>query len=176
MSYWDDVTPNSVASAPDVFKEFKEGDNVAFVKTVEEKFSSNGNPMLVITFENEEGAEIKHFIVDGEYKLQKLKQFYIAFGIPLGSRNSQEWRGKRGIVVCKKGEPYNGVVFNKVNYLRPIPISSNNAKPANNPSRTQPSQMVNPLSSLSKYGPYGEEDPGQSPSPFDDEFTDDIPF
>jgi hypothetical protein len=87
MGYWDNVTPHSVANAADGFKEFRIGDNDAFVKLVREKYSESGNPMLVITFGNDEGAEIKHFIVDGEYKLRKLKQFYQAFGIPFGSRD-----------------------------------------------------------------------------------------
>jgi hypothetical protein len=160
MGYWDDVTPHSVANAQDGFKEFKVGDNDAFVKSVEEKVSESGNPMLVITFGNDEGAEIKHFIVDGEYKLQKLKQFYIAFGIPLGSRNFEEWRGRRGIVVCKQGEPYNGKVYNKVSYLRPR-IDSN-SQPANNPPRNQPARQPDP--------------PREEQLPPDDDFDDDIPF
>jgi hypothetical protein len=160
MGYWDDVTPHSVANAQDGFKEFRVGDNDAFVKSVEEKVSESGNPMLVITFENEEGAEIKHFIVDGEYKLSKLKQFYVAFGIPLGSRNFEEWRGRRGIVVCKQGEPYNGKVYNKVSYLRPRLSSNSNPQPADNPPRSQSARQPDPPR---------EEQP-------DDGFEDDIPF
>jgi hypothetical protein len=160
MGYWDDVTPHSVANAQDGFKEFRIGDNEAFVKSVQEKVSESGNPMLVITFENDEGAEIKHYIVDGEYKLQKLKQFYVAFGIPLGSSNFDEWRGKRGIVVCKQGEPYNGKIYNKVNYLRPR--LSSNSQPANNPPRSQPARQPEP--------------PREEQPPQDDGFDDDIPF
>jgi hypothetical protein len=160
MGYWDDVTPHSVAKADDGFKEFRIGDNDAFVKSVQEKVSESGNPMLVITFENNEGAEIKHYIVDGEYKLQKLKQFYTAFGIPLGSRNFEEWRGKRGIVVCKQGEPYNGKIYNKVNYLRPR--LNSDSHPANNPPRGQPPRQPDP--------------PQEEQLPPDDGFDDDIPF
>jgi hypothetical protein len=162
MSYWDDVTPHSVANANDGFKEFRIGDNDAFVKSVQEKTSESGNPMLVITFENDEGAEIKHFIVDGEYKLSKLKQFYMAFGIPLGSRDFEEWRGRCGIVVCKQGEPYNGKVYNKVSYLRPKPGPNSNPRPANNPPRSQSAKQP--------------DSPREKQSPPDDGFEDDIPF
>jgi hypothetical protein len=160
MGYWDDVTPHSVANAVDSFKEFRIGDNEAFVKSVQEKFSESGNPMLVITFENDEGAEIKHYIVDGEYKLQKLKQFYMAFGIPLGSSNFGEWRGKRGVVVCKRGEPYNGKIYNKVSYLRPK--LNSNPRPANDP----------PLSQSDRQPDLSPEEP----EPAYNRFVDDIPF
>jgi hypothetical protein len=163
MGYWDNVTPQSVENAKDGFKEFGIGDNEAFVKMAEEKYSESGNPMLVITFANNEGAEIKHFIVDGEYKLQKLKQFYIAFGIPFGSSDIEAWRGKRGIVVCKQGEPYNGKVYNKVSYLRPMPGANINRHSAH----TQESQ---PAQSQQPYNP-----PADQTRP-DDEFDDDIPF
>jgi hypothetical protein len=164
MGYWDDVTPHSVANAEEGFKEFRIGDNDAFVKSVQEKVSESGNPMLVITFENDEGAEIKHYIVDGEYKLQKLKQFYVAFGIPLGSRDFEEWRGKRGIVVCKQGEPYNGKIYNKVSYLRPR--LNSNPPPANTPPRSQ--SVRRPLNSeIVKEENYPASEDG---------FDDDIPF
>jgi hypothetical protein len=149
-----------VANAQDGFKEFRVGDNDAFVKSVEEKVSESGNPMLVITFGNDEGAEIKHFIVDGEYKLQKLKQFYLAFGIPLGSRNFEEWRGKRGVVVCKQGEPYNGKVYNKVSYFRSRLDS--NSRSMNNSPRSQSARQ--------------SDSPREEQSHPDDGFTDDIPF
>lgn len=119
MSFFNGVTPQSVADAPDGFKEFKIGDNDAYITKIEEKTSKDGNQMLVISFANNDDAEIKHYIVDGEYKLSKLKQLYLSFGIPLGNTNTQSWVGKTGIVVCKAGEPYNGKVYNKVSYLRP---------------------------------------------------------
>jgi hypothetical protein len=171
MSYWDDVTPHSVANANDGFKEFRIGDNDAFVKSVQEKISESGNPMLVITFENDEGAEIKHFIVDGEYKLQKLKQFYIAFGIPLGSRNFEEWRGRRGIVVCKQGEPYNGKVYNKVSYLRPA-----DNLPQSWPAREfDPPQQPRYRDGQPRNG-HSSSASSATPSASDDGFDDDIPF
>jgi hypothetical protein len=168
MGYWDDVTPHSVANAQDGFKEFRIGDNEAFVKSVQEKVSESGNPMLVITFENDEGAEIKHYIVDGEYKLQKLKQFYVAFGIPLGSSNFDEWRGKRGIVVCKQGDMYNGKIYNKVSYLRPRLKPNSNLQPVMHPT-PEPSQF--PSRPLNIELVKEENFPA-----VDDGFDDDIPF
>jgi len=131
MSFWRGVTPQTVASAKDRYAEFQIGENEAIVKSAEEKVSASGNPMLVITFENDEGAEIRHFIVDGEFKLTKLKQFFIAFNIPIGSQNIYEWIGKRGIVVCKQGKPDNkGNTYNQVSYLRPLREQSQAAQTA----------------------------------------------
>ena len=152
MSFFDGVTPQAVANAPDGFKEFQIGDNEAYVKQAYETTSESGNPMLVIVFGDSNGAEIKHFIVDGEYKMQKLKQFYQAFGIPMGNFNLEDWRGKTGIVVCKQGKPYNGKTYNQVSYLRP---KNGESKPAHPP--------IN-----SGTLPQGQ---GQT-----DNFTDDIPF
>lgn len=169
MGYWDNVTPHSVANAQDGFKEFRIGDNDAIVKSVQEKDSESGNPMLVITFENDEGAEIKHFIVDGEYKLQKLKQFYIAFGIPLGSHNFEKWIGKRGIVVCKQGEPYNGKIYNKVSYLRSKATAQRQSAAAS----VRTPQNAAPPNSRPPMEP-GYVTPQQSQP--EDGFDDDIPF
>jgi hypothetical protein len=121
--------------------------------------------MLVVTFANNDGAEIRHYIVDGEFKQQKLKQLCIAFNIPFGSQNIQSWIGKRGIVVCKQGKPNsNGNVYNQVSYLRPRPGTNVNPQPAHQtsqPAQQQPQQPYNP--------PAGQ--PQQN-----DGFEDDIPF
>jgi len=160
MGFWDNVTPRSIENAQEGFMEFKIGDNEAYVKMAEERTSKNENPMLVITFANDEGAEIEHYIVEGEYKLPKLKQFYLAFGIPFGDNNIEEWRGKRGIVVCKQGEPYNGKTYNKVSYLRP---KLNSTSPnANSVQRNQSPQPDLPQ--------------GTPVNPPKDGFYDDIPF
>jgi len=171
MSFWNGVTPQSVASAKDGFKEFQIGENEAIVKSVVEKVSESGNDMLVITFENDEGAEIRHYIVDGEFKQQKLKQFYIAFGIPIGDMNVNGWRGKRGIVVCKQGKPNNnGNTYNQVSYLRPRP--GTNSAP-NNAQRNQPAQQPARQPAPQSYEPHNTE-PDYTPP--EEEFTDDIPF
>jgi hypothetical protein len=162
MGFWNGVTPQSVASAKDGFKEFPVGDNEAYVKSAVEKFSESGNEMLVITFVNDEGAEIRHFIVDGEFKHQKLKQFYIAFGIPIGSQNINEWINKRGVVVCKQGKPNaNGNVYNQVSYLRPRPGANSYQPQANKAQHNQPARHP---------------DPEQDYTPPEEEFLDDIPF
>jgi hypothetical protein len=119
MNFFDDVTPKSVKSAADGFLEFKTGDNEASVKMAYEGTSQSGNPMLTIIFTTAEGAEIKYYISNNEYKLQRLKQFYLAFNIPMGNNQIEEWRGKKGIVVCKM-EPYNGKTYPKVSYLKPL--------------------------------------------------------
>jgi len=169
MSFWNGVTPDSVAGAPDGFKEFIIGDNDAYIKKVEEDVSQSGNDMLVITFANDEGAEIRHFIVDGEYKQQKLKQLCIAFNIPFGSQNTQSWIGRRGIVVCKQGKPNsNGIVYNQVSYLRQKPGAGASVNPR--PAHTQPSKSSNTWSG-SKAEQFARE-----VSDVDDGFTDDIPF
>jgi hypothetical protein len=166
MGFWNGVTPDSVANAPDGFKEFIIGDNDAYIKTVQEKVSESGNDMLVITFANNDGAEIRHYIVDGEFKQQKLKQLCIAFNIPFGSQNIQSWTGKRGIVVCKQGKPNsNGNVYNQVSYLRPKPGANVNPRPAH----TQPSQPV-------QQQPQQPYNPPADQAPQDDGFEDDIPF
>jgi hypothetical protein len=164
MSYWDNVNPRSVSEASDGFSEFALGDNEAFIDKVEEKMSESGNEMLVVTFAKSNGATIKHFIVDGEYKLSKLKQLYIAFNIPVGETNINKWLGKTGIVVCKEGKPYNGKCYNQVSYLRPKPGANVNPDPtrqSSHPAQQQPQQPYNPPVSQAQQN---------------DEFEDDIPF
>ena len=76
MGFWSDVNQGSVSQANDGFSGFNEfdiGDNEAFIQKVEEKLSESGNEMLVVTFAKSNGATIRYYIVDGEYKLSKLK-------------------------------------------------------------------------------------------------------
>jgi len=167
VSYWDNVTPNSVANASDGFSEFRVGDNEAYVKHVIEKESESGNQMLQITFANDEGAEIRHYIVDGEYKLSKLKQFYLACGIPLGNTNLQSWIGKRCIVVCKPGKPYNDKVYNQVSYLRPLDAKNHTSTGRYPPGSSEPKNHPNNQPANNS---------GTAQQPSDDGFTDDIPF
>jgi hypothetical protein len=170
MSYWDDVNPRSVSEASDGFSEFALGDNEAFIDKVEEKISESGNEMLVITFAKNNGATIKHFIVDGEWKLSKLKQLYTAFNIPIGETNTKKWLGKTGIVVCKEGKPYNGKCYNQVSYLRPL----SNSYPANNQPRSQQTRPP-----VMHKAPEPDMTPKNQPDNADfpgDGFDDDIPF
>jgi len=156
MSFFKDVNPHTVSQASDGFKEFKIGDNHAYISKVEEKPSNSGNPMLEITFCDDDGTSIKYWIVDGEFKLSRLKQLYAAFGIPMGETNTNKWIGKWGTVVCKAGEPYNNKIYNKVHFLRPAT--------GNLPHGSQPEQ--------SEQQSYGYSDSYAS----NDNFTDDIPF
>jgi hypothetical protein len=158
MGFWNDVNPQTVSQASNGFREFRIGDNYAHISNVVEKVSNSGNPMLEITFVDEDGAEIRYYIVDGEWKLSKLKQLYQAFNIPIGETNIKKWIGKWGIVVCKKGEPYGdkGICYNKVSYVRPVDKVPQTGKP----STPQPQQQ----------------EPYQDATPSDDGFEDDIPF
>jgi len=162
--FWNDVTPDSVAAASDGFKEFAIGENEAIIKSVKEDTSQSGNDMLVVTFANDDGAEIKHYIVEGEYKQQKLKQLYTAFKIPIGSKTTQNWLGRRGIVVCKQGKPNaNGNVYNQVSYLRPLKSAVNQSYPAN-AQQNQQTQQNNNANGQTQQNVSG------------DGFVDDIPF
>jgi len=159
MNFWDDVTVQAVMNAPEGFNEFKIGENVARIKVVNETSSKSGNRMLVITFQNEEDAEINHYIVNDEYKMQKLKQLYICFNIPIGNTEIETWRDHKGIVVCKAGEPYNGKVYNKVSFLRPL---TNDPKKMNYSVKVIESQQEQ----------YNEKPPAHNAI----DFIDDIPF
>jgi hypothetical protein len=105
------------------FLQFEVGENEARIIGVQEKISGNGNDMLEITFGNDAGAEIRDFIVDNEWAPGKLKNLQTAFKIPYGEQNTAMWIGKRGIVVVKEGEPYNGKVYNRVSHYRSSKVS-----------------------------------------------------
>ena len=170
MGFWNDVTPDSVSNASDGYKEFIIGDNEAYIKDVEEDTSHSGNDMLVITFANNDGATIKHFIVEGEYKQQKLKELCTAFNIPFGSSDTQRWIGKRGIVVCKQGKPNSkGNTYNQVSYLRPKPGTNNVNRPANAQSSQAPQRQPQQPQPQQSYNQPAGNPPG-------DDFEDDIPF
>jgi len=166
--FWDDVTPDSVAAASDGFKEFVIGENEAYIKNVAESVSQSGNDMLVVTFANDDGAELKHYIVEGEFKQQKLKQLYTAFNIPIGSKTTNNWIGRRGIVVCKQGKPNNnGNIYNQVSYLRPL----KNGAPASRPANTQQNQQRQSQQPPNNHTTGQTQNTGSG-----DDFVDDIPF
>ena len=156
MSFFNGVNPQSVSQAADGFKGFKVGDNYAMISKVEEKLSNSGNPMLEITFANEDGGTIWYYIVDNDFKLSRLKQLYQAFGIPMGETNIQKWVGKWGIVVCKEGEVYNGKKYPRVYYVKPV----DNEKPS--VANTTLAPIYNQPPSL--------------PETTGNDFVDDIPF
>ena len=163
MSFFNGVNPQTVSAASNGFKEFKIGENYAHISKVEEKKSESGNPMLEITFVNEDGATIRYYIVDGEWKLSRLKELYTAFGIPMGERTVQNWIGKWGIVVCKAGKEYNGKTYNQVSYVK----SDNDVPQSRKPNQQQ------------QQPPRGYDDTGDefgNANHQEEEFTDDIPF
>jgi hypothetical protein len=147
-----------IENAPDMFVQFKIGENTAWIEKVKDTLSKKGNAMLVVTFSSSEGAQIKDYITDNEFAVCKLKQLQKAFGIQYGEQDIRKWIGKKGIVVCKEDE-YNGNIHPKISYYKPL---SNQAGYSN------------------KY----REDSYQAPNEnekYDNErdykqFTDDIPF
>jgi hypothetical protein len=104
----------------EVFYHFPVGACEAKIVSAEEKFSRTGKEMLEIVFENDEGARISYYIVEGDYFYRNLKALYTAFRIPLGEKNLKRWIGYRGVVITKLGEPYNGVAYPKVSHVRSI--------------------------------------------------------
>jgi hypothetical protein len=152
MGFWDNVTAQNIESAQERgFAEFKIGENRAWIAGATEKVSQNGNPMLEITFTNDKGAQIRWYIVDGEYKLSKLKNLYTSFGIPFSENNYQRWIGKMGLVVVRAGKEYNGIVRNEVSHVRSakdVPadqIARGTQPPAQKQVPQQPRQQAHPV-------------------------------
>jgi hypothetical protein len=181
MGFLDTFTPQELENAHG-FSSFQVGDNTARIASVEETFSTNGNDMLVIHFENESGAKIRYYIVDNEWKLSKLKQLYQAFGIPFTEKNTQRWIGRMGVVVCKQGKPYNGETRPEVSYVKPPeksrkegPDNSGLQQPHYNDGYPRNQATEKPTTSTSLM--FSTQEPPQRHNPdFDDGFTDDIPF
>jgi len=142
MSFWQDVTPQAVADAKDGFSQFEIGENVAFIQQVNPTTSKSGKIMLDIIFKKMDGAEIHHYIVDDEYKMQKLKQLYVSFDIPFGNQEIDTiWKNKKGIVVCKEGNEYKGKRYPKVSFLRPLIASDK----ANQKTESQPNTFADDI-------------------------------
>ncbi|MDR0449930.1 MAG: hypothetical protein LBH26_01540 [Treponema sp.] len=131
MSFLNKYDPQTIESAQEAageFNQFPVGDNPARIIGVVEKTSKNGNDMLEITFGNEQGMQIRDYIVDGEYAASKLKNLQTSFKIPYGEQNIKNWIGKPGIIVVKEGEEYNGRTYNRVSHYR-SPKTSLGAQP-----------------------------------------------
>ena len=118
MSFLNKYGRGEIESAPDMFIEFKIGENTAWIEDVKEATSKNGYAMLVIKFSSSEGAQIKDYITDNDFAVCKLKQLQKAFGIQYGEQDIRKWIGKKGIVVCKE-EEYNGNIHPKISYYKP---------------------------------------------------------
>jgi len=121
-SFWDGVNPQSVGSAQDRGAQFNIGENEAYINQVNPKTSSKGNKMLEVILKKTDGAEIRYYIVDDEYKLGKLKALQKCFGIPLGNNEiDTTWKNKRGIVICRESKPKdNGKTYPEVNYFKAL--------------------------------------------------------
>ena len=129
MSFFDGVNARTLEEAPDGFKSFAIGENEAYIDdAVEGHAKGSGRPMLTVTFRTDDGADIKYHIVENEWKLQKLKQLYSAFGIPFSSTDVADWFHRRGIVVCKE-DVYEGKTYPKVSYLKPLPGGGRQGRP-----------------------------------------------
>jgi hypothetical protein len=156
MGFLDSVSTKELEEAEEYsgFSQFPVGENEAAISGVQEKTSSTGKPMLEITFINGTGAQIRHYIVDGEYKLRNLKSFYNAFKIPLEEKNTNRWLGKRGIVVVKEGDEYNGVRYNKVSYLKSLPQAPKQNNPP--PPQQNPGQKHAAPAQPAGFNPWGD--------------------
>jgi hypothetical protein len=123
MSFFNGVTKRALDETEEFDSEtfFKAGENPCRIKSVMEGVSKSGKDMLVVQFENDAGGTIKSYIADSEYKLRILKNLMTSFGISFEDcHNLNKWAGRRGVVVCKEGEEYNGKKYPKVSHYRSI--------------------------------------------------------
>ena len=123
MSIFDGVNKETLDKAEEYGggKFFKVGENPCRIKEVYEDVSKTGKDMLVVLFENGASGAIKTYITDGEYKLKILKNLMTSFAIDFAElHNLKKWVGKRGVVVCKEGEEYNGKKYPKVSHFRSL--------------------------------------------------------
>ena len=122
MSFFDGVSTRALENAPSGFKNFSIGENEAYIDDATEgRTKDGGRPMMTVTFKRDDGAEIKHYIVDNEWKLTNLKNLYEAFGIPFHSADVADWFQRRGVVVCKE-HLYEGKTYPRVSYLKALPV------------------------------------------------------
>jgi hypothetical protein len=120
MSFFNKYSAQDIASAQDYYAEFPIGEVYATIVSAEEAVSkSTYNNMLKIVFESDSGARITHYIVENDWFLSNIKGLCTSFDIPFGS-DTIRWKGHKGIVVTKRGEPYNGVCRPKVSHFRSI--------------------------------------------------------
>lgn len=97
------------------------GDHRVRIASVEEKKSSNGNDMLVLTLDvSGHSSTLWFYLVfmpqNPQITNQRLGQIYDSFGIQPGNMSFSSWVGKVGGVRVKH-EVYNGETSAKVNYF-----------------------------------------------------------
>ena len=106
MSNWDYQREESARLQP--------GDYRVEITNAEEKVSSTGNPMIVITVKpNGSNITINHYIVKGPYFNRNMTQFFDSFNVADGDFNFMTWVGAIGAARLKEDE--NGYL--KVNYF-----------------------------------------------------------
>jgi len=147
--FMDGVTPQGISEAQNGYAKFDIGENPCFIENVKETTAKSGRPMLEVTFRKDNTAEIRHYIVDNEWKLANLKSLMEAFAIPFNCFDYALWIHRRGIVVTREGE-YNGNTRPEVWYLK----AGGSGKPSSGSSHKPP----------------------QKARQADDHFDDDIPF
>lgn len=163
MSFFNGVNAKALEDAPDSFPKFAVGENEARIDSAKEGMTKDGSrKMMTVTFKKDNDAEIKHYIVDNEWKFQNLKQLYTAFDIPFSSTDTADWLYKRGIVVCKE-DMYEGKPRPKVSYLK--------AAPSGGQTQNRSGGYAGSANPPQNSG-YGQT-PNGTP---DDGFDDDIPF
>jgi hypothetical protein len=157
MSLLDRYSAEKIQSAEEGgFRQFDVGENKAVIVSVKDTVSQAGNAMLKVTFKNQKGAEITDFIVDGDYAAKKLKNLMTSFKIAFGDKDLRHWIGRKGIVVCKAGDPndkYEGF-YNRVSHYRTWEGAEKEAA-------SRPAPAPKPVS---------------APPRQEQAFTDDIPF
>lgn len=97
------------------------GDHRVRIANVEEKKSSNGNDMLVLTLDvSGYNSSLWFYLVfmpnNPQITNQRLGQIFDSFGIPQGDMNTSNWIGKVGGARVKH-ELYNGETSAKVSYF-----------------------------------------------------------
>ena len=99
MSNWDYTREESAPSR------IAAGDYRVEIIAVEEKTSSTGNPMIVITIRpNGSNITIKNYIVRNQYFNRNATQFFDSFNVEEGNFNLITWVGAVGAARLKEDE------------------------------------------------------------------------
>lgn len=106
MGNWDYVREETPRLQP--------GDYRVEITNAEEKVSSNGNQMIVITVKpNGSDISINYYIVKNQYFNRNMTSFFDSFNVEEGNFNFMTWIGAVGAARLKEDE--NGYL--KVNYF-----------------------------------------------------------
>jgi hypothetical protein len=137
MNFLSKFSAQDIANARETKPLFPIGAIEARIIGAKTDFAKSGQEMLIVTFGDASGAEIKDYITDNQYALQKLRGLMTAFTIPYELVDEpHKWLGNQGIVVTVENEPYNGKVYPKVSHYRSI--KDGNKSAANPPTPPRP--------------------------------------